>query len=213
MLRIVNGEQDTLYRLLSQFAHVKESAEAMAKLGYQPIKTLDNSLNLAIYLNCVEPLGGFVFALKLPESVSRGGNVVLGESASNLLLASDKKNDTLKIAGYSLTDENLPEGYIRLLEIPLEVQAKISDNDFEILGADFSDGQGRKIDVDYSIRVESRRGEDDDEERGQTKSALQGALAYPNPFNSAWSPSGLLCPAQAAPWPKYMISLDVRSQP
>jgi hypothetical protein len=181
-----SGETDTLYRIFDNLNRANQSATMTAKLANLPINSLDISQKLTIYLNCVVPLGGFAFALKLPESVSQSGNVVLGESASALLLACDKKSDTLKIIGYSLSKENLPSGYVRLLEIPLRTLTSFGVNDFEILGADFSDGQGRKIEVAYSLSVENEGGNDGNG-FGQPEIVSNGVVAYPNPFNSSVS--------------------------
>jgi hypothetical protein len=186
MLRIINGEPDTLRRILAPPIRHDITSTPIARLDYSATNSLDNFAVLAIYLDCIEPLGGFCFTVKVPESVSHIGDGVLGENASNLLLASDKRSDTLKFVGYSLTEENLPQGYLRLLEIPLEVRTAISNGDFEILNADFSNGSGQKIDVAYKLVVKNRGGYEVDGHE-QANATLAGFTAYPNPFNSAVS--------------------------
>jgi hypothetical protein len=186
MLRIINGEPDTLRRILAPPIHLESGPNLMTKLNLADTNSLDNFAVLAIYLNCIEPLGGFCFTVKVPESVSRVGDGVLGANASNLLLASDKRNDTLKFVGYSLTEENLPTGYLQLLEIPLEVKTAISNGDFEILNADFSNGSGQKIDVAYKLVVKNKGDREADGSENATDK-LDRLTAYPNPFNSSVS--------------------------
>jgi hypothetical protein len=186
MLRVINGEPDTLRRILAPPIHHDITSTPGAKIAAKTTNSLDISAKLAIYLECIEPLGGFCFTVKVPESVSHVGDGVLGVDASNLLLVSDKRSDTLKIVGYSLSEENLPQGYLMLLELPLVANNAIRDGDFEILNADFSNGAGQKIDVAFRLVV-SNRGEQEYGEDGQSIIVPNDIRAYPNPFNSAVS--------------------------
>lgn len=182
LLRIINGEPDTLRRILAPHLLPDITLTTAPKTT----NSLDNFRKLAIYLNCSEPLGGFCFTVKVPESVSRFGDGVLGENAGNLLLASGKRSDTLKIVGYSLEENNLPQGYFMLLELPFETGSELRADDFEILSADFSDGSGRKINAAIKLIV-GNRGEQEADAEQQSNIAPSGIMAYPNPFNSAVS--------------------------
>jgi hypothetical protein len=182
MLRVINSEGNP--KLAPQVQPIAADAlyNTLNQLNKAPIISLDNPAFLSIFLECKEPLGGFAFTLKLPESVSQTGNVVLGESASALLLASYKTRDTLKIVGYSLEDENLPAGRIELLRIPFESSGILNTGDFKVVASDFSNGQGGKIEVAYEFRMAGATGIDNN-----TDDALPLAFtakAYPNPFNS-----------------------------
>jgi hypothetical protein len=186
MLRVINGEPDTLRRILAPPVHHDLASTPEAKIGAKTTNSLDIFAKLAIYLECTEPLGGFCLTVKVPESVSHVGDGVLGVDAGNLLLVSDKRSDTLKIVGYSLSEENLPRGYFMLLELPLVANNTIRDGDFEILNADFSSGAGQKIDIAFRLVV-SNRGEQEFDGDGQSVIAPNEIKAYPNPFNSSVS--------------------------
>jgi hypothetical protein len=186
MLRVINGEPDTLRRILAGPVHHDLTSTSMPAMAPKTTNSLDISAKLTIYLDCIEPLGGFCFTVKVPESVSQVGDGVLGMDASNLLLASYKRSDTLKIVGYSLSEENLPRGYFMLLELPFEANGAIKDSDFEILNADFSNGSGQKINVAFKLVV-GNPGEKETNDDSQSGRGSNSFSAYPNPFNSAVS--------------------------
>jgi hypothetical protein len=180
LLRVINGEPDTLRRILAPHLQPDITQTPVSKTT----NFLDNFPKLAIYLQCSEPLGGFCFTVKVPQSVSRIRDGVLGENASNLLLASGKSSDTLKLVGYSLMEDNLPQGYFLLLELPFEADNDIRADDFEILSADFSSASGLKINAAIKLIVGKKEGREINDE--QQSDIMPGRInAYPNPFNSA----------------------------
>lgn len=169
---------------LTRIAHFQSIPFFVSIIRSKTTNSLDNFPKLAIYLDCSEPLGGFCFTVKVPESVSRIGDGVLGENASNLLLASGKSSDTLKLVGYSLMEDNLPQGYFLLLELPFEADNDIRADDFEILSADFSSASGLKINAAIKLIVGKQEGRKINDEQ-QSDIASGRINAYPNPFNSA----------------------------
>jgi hypothetical protein len=182
MLRIINGEPDTLRRILSPLLQPDITQTPTPKTT----NSLDNFAKLTIYLYCSEPLGGFCFSLKVPEAVDRVRDGVMGVNAGNLLLASGKRSDTLTFVGYSLTEDNLPQGYFMLMELPFEAHSNVSADDFEILSADFSNASGSKINAAIKL-IAGKWGENEADADTQSNIAPGEIIAYPNPFNSTVS--------------------------
>lgn len=83
-------------------------------------------------------------------------------------------------------EDNLPQGYFLLLELPFEANNVIRADDFEIISADFSSASGLKINAAIKLIVGGRRERETDAEP-QSNIGQDGITAYPNPFNSAVS--------------------------
>lgn len=184
MLRIINGDPDTLLFAPPEPISPIRLAELLQTTTRKSPKILDNYETLSIFLNSKEPLGGFAFSLVLPEYVTRVGDVALGEAAGNLLLAFGEIEDTLKIVGYSLETANLPSGEFEAIEIKMATTRRLFADDCKVIVADFSDAQGRKIEVPFRLEVSSGHQDIRSEISGDiVTSSLP--VAYPNPFNSA----------------------------
>jgi len=184
MLRIINGDPDTLLFAPPEPIDPDRLAEQLLAATAKSTKILDNYQMLSIFLDSKEPLGGFAFSLLLPDYVNRVGDLALGESAGNLLLAFGETEGILKIVGYSMRAVDLPSGMFKAVDIEISASRKLNVEDFKIVSADFSDAHGNKIDVAYRLSAPP------DEERihnliGEDKRIEYDPVAYPNPFNSA----------------------------
>lgn len=184
MLRIVNGEPDTLFIAPPELPNADEVYYALERLKPLPAdETFSDKAFFTIFVWTDEPLGGFAFPIEFPENVYHIGEVALGDDIMGLQLASGIIDNVVKVVGYSFDEYELPEGSFELLHIPFEASGWVNVEDFDISSADFSDGFGRKTDIEYEIRI--THPDRDNNEFETAGSTIEVLKAFPNPFNSA----------------------------
>ncbi len=184
MLRIINGDPDTLLFAPPEPIDPDQLAQQLLAATAKPAKILDNYQMISIFLDSKEPLGGFAFSLILPDYIDRVCGLALGEAAGNLLLAYGETEGLLKFAGYSMRAVDLPSGVFKAVDIQVEASRRLNVEDFKVISADFSDAHGHTTTAAYRLAVPL--------EDEQVYSDIEGELpiriepvAYPNPFNSS----------------------------
>ncbi len=183
LLNVINDEPDTLLVYPPEYPGPEDIRQALEIFDRKSIKMLDNHLVYSIFINKDEPLGGFTFTLDAPDCVSLIGDVALGQDVSVLQLASNEIAGIIKIVGYSINREELPDGSIELIRIPFETSCSIDADDFKILSADFSSDDGRKTEFEYQAVI-TNPNNDEYEKADRKLSSIEVPKVYPNPFNA-----------------------------
>ena len=183
LLNVINGYPDTLLAPAEAIRGPEALAEALNIFAKNPTKILDNYQVYSIFLSVEEPLSGFSFTLETPDCLARVGDITLGRDAGILQLVSNASTGTIKIVGYSSNGKEIPQGKAELIRITFESDCAVSADHFLIEEADFSTGDGRKIDCQYEARLSEPAAERKSGAGGQ-QAAFSEPTAYPNPFNS-----------------------------
>ncbi|RKX20867.1 MAG: hypothetical protein DRP26_00820 [Candidatus Zixiibacteriota bacterium] len=184
MLRIVNGEPDTLLIAPPELPNADEVYHALAR--FNPLlvdEAFSDNAVFTIFVWTDEPLGGFALPIEFPDNVYHIGETVLGDDVTGLQLATGTVDNTVKVLGYSFNEYQLPEGAFELIRIPFEASGCVNVEDFNVDSADFSDKFGRKTDIEYEIRITHPAPDSNSIET--TEPAMETPKAFPNPFNSA----------------------------